>query len=51
VPGRQYRIERASTITGSYSTIEDNVASDAPVNSWVDTTPIGSAAFYRVYVK
>ncbi len=51
VPGRTYRIERASVPFGSYTTIANDLPASAPVNSWVDGSPLSTTAFYRVYVK
>lgn len=51
IPGRMYRIERASTAVGHYQMIMDDVPADAPVNRWIDDHALEGAGFYRVTVK
>jgi len=51
VPGRQYRVERASAADGSYTTLMEEIPADAPVNVWVDDSPSVATAIYRVSVK
>lgn len=51
-PGRRYAVERATSVTGPYSVIADDVAATPSENRWTDSdTPTNSTFFYRVRVK